>query len=82
MTRETYDALTGVAADLECTTLTMEIVLGSLDSALDFVKQSVPVPDALTKHLHVLQHLRGQYETLITDLWDTFDKSPKEVEDA
>ena len=82
MTRETYDTLTGIAADLECTTLTMGIVLGSLNSALDFIKGHVPFPDDLKNHLHVLQHLHGQYDKLITDLWDAFDKSPQEVEEA
>lgn len=82
MTRETYDTLTGVAADLECTTLTMDIVLGSLTSALDCIKAYVPCPDSLIKYLHVLQHLHGQYDKLITDLWDAFDKSPQEVEEA
>lgn len=84
MTTKTYDTLTGIAADLECTTLTMEIVLGSLDSALDFAKKAacIPVADELTNHVHVLRHLRGQYEKLITDLWDAVDKSPQEVEEA
>lgn len=82
MTRETYDTLTGIAADLECTTLTMEIVLGSLNSALDCIKAYVPFPDTMTKYLHVLQHLHGQYEKLTTDLWDAFDKSPAEVKEA
>ncbi len=84
MKKETFDTLTGIAADLECTTLTMEIVLGSLDAALDFAKKAgrVPVSDEMTNHVHVLRHLRGQYEKLITDLWDAVDKSPQEVEEA